>query len=173
MFTKTFYTKTKLFFNSFFPYFTKKFNDLGNAVTVESDINIFKENLKSKLKPKKYKHFSWGSKRGNTLWTQLRVGRSLLNAHGFAINLTSSDLCICSRPETVLHFVTEYFIYTEERRTLYDSLEQILPKFKSLPNKIKLDIFLNGINLNSEELDSRNCKILYIVQNFILKTKRF
>ena len=64
---KNFLYQNKTFFNFFFPYFTKKFNDLGNAVTVESDINIFKENLKSKLKPKKYKHFSWGSKRGNRL----------------------------------------------------------------------------------------------------------
>ena len=75
--------------------------------------------------------------------------------------------------ETVLHFFTECFLYTEERQILYDSMDQILPNFKKYPNKTKLQILLNGINLSSEEIDSRNGKIIFVVQNFILKTKRF
>ena len=161
------------FSKSFFPYFTKYFNKLESVVTAEIDMNIFKDNLKCKLKPRKVKHFNFGSKIGNSLWTQLRLGRSHLNANGFEINLTDSDLCQCARTESVMHFFTECFLYTEERRLLYDSLEQILPTFKSFSNKTKLDIFLNGINVFSEETDSRNSKIIYIVQNFILKTKRF
>ena len=114
-----------------------------------------------------------GSKRWNALLTQLRVGRSLLNVHSFAINLADSPLCQCARLETNLHFFTECFLYTEERRLLYDSMEQILPKFKTLSNENKLEIFLHGINLTSDETDSRNSKIIFVVQNFILKTKRF
>ena len=161
------------FSESFFPHFTKCFNKLEPKITAEHDLVAFKENLKEKIKPKKIKHYGWGSKRGNTLWTQLRVGRSFLNAHGFAINLADSDLCLCSRSESVLHFFTECFLFSEERRLLYDSMEQILPKFKDYPKKTKLEIFLHGINLNSEEIDCRNGKIIYAVQNFILKTKRF
>ena len=161
------------FSGSFFPHFTKCFNKLEPKVTAEHDLVAFKENLKVKMKPRKIRHYGWGSKRGNTLWTQLRVGRSFLNAHGFAINLSDSDLCLCSRSESVSHFFTECFLYAEERRLLYDSMEQILPKFKNYPIKTKLEILLNGINLNSEETDSRNSKIIYAVQNFILKTKRF
>ena len=52
-------------------------------------------------------------------------------------------------------------------------MEQILPKFKTFSNKVKLDILLHGINLQSEETDSRNRLIIFAVQNFILKTKRF
>ena len=67
----------------------------------------------------------------------------------------------------------ECFLYTEERRSLFDSMEQLIPNFKKIPNKSKLNILLHGINLDSEEFDSRNAKIIYSVQNFILKTKRF
>ena len=157
------------FAKSFFPHFSKCFNKLEPEITAEHDIMAFK----LKMKPKKIKHYSWGSKRGNTLWTQLRVGRSFLNAHGFAINLADSDLCLCSRSESVQHFLTECFLFTEERNLLYDSMEQILPKFKTFPKKTKIEILLHGINLNSDEIDSRNGKIIYAVQNYILKTKRF
>ena len=61
------------FSRSFFPYFSKYFNKLEPQVTAETDLAIFKDNLKVKLKPKKIKHYSWGCKRGNALWTQLRV----------------------------------------------------------------------------------------------------
>ena len=108
---------------------------------------LFQEKLKLKLKPKKHKHFSWGSKRGNALQTQLRVGRSFLNAHSFTINLADSDLCLCSRSETTTHYLTQCFLYTEERRLLYNSLEQLLPKFKTFTNKKQTEILLNGINL--------------------------
>ena len=52
-------------------------------------------------------------------------------------------------------------------------MDQILPNLKKYPNKTKLEILLNGINLSSEEIDSRNSKIIFVVQKFILKTKRF
>ena len=161
------------FTKSFFPYFSKKFNKLDPKLTAEHDLVIFKEALKKEIKPKKIRHYAWGSKHGNALWTQLRVGRSFLNAHGFAINLADSDLCLCSRSESVSHYFTECFLFTEERKILYNSLEQILPKFKNFSKKTKIEILLHGINLNAEETDSRNGKIIFAVQNFILKTKRF
>ena len=150
------------FTNSFFPYFTKLFIEQENILKNECDIKNFKDKLKDKIKPKKIKHFAWGSKRGNALWTQLRVGRSFLNAHGFAINLVDTDLCLSSRSKTVLHFYTKCFLYTEERKILYDSSEQILPKFSILPNKTKQDILLYGINLHSEGTDSRNNKLFLL-----------
>ena len=161
------------FKKSFFPHFTKLYNNLPSDLLKQHDITIFKDKLKIQFKPKKYRHFNLGSKYGNAIHTQLRVGRSLLNAHGFEINLTDSDQCLCSRSETVSHYLTDCFLYTEERRSLYDSMEQLIPKFKKLPNKSKLFILLNGINLDCDEFDSRNPKIVYIVQKFISQTKRF
>ena len=165
--------KSHKFSNSFFPYFTKLFNTLSIDIQSENDMISFKEKLKLKLKPKKHKHFSWGSKRGNALQTQLRVGRSFLNAHSFSINLADSDLCLCSRSETTTHYLTQCFLYTEERRLLFNSIEQLIPKFSTFSNKKQSEILLNGINLNADETDVRNSKIVYLVQNFIFKTKRF
>ena len=105
--------------------------------------------------------------------TQLRVGRSFLNSDGFRIGLVDSDLCLCQRSETVKHYFTECFLYTEERRELFVTLEQLIPKFKNLNLKEKLDLLLNGININSDEIDCRNSKIIFAVQKYILKTKRF
>ena len=80
---------------------------------------------------------------GNTFHTQLRVGRSLLNEHSFQLGFSDTDLCICHRTESVSHFLTQCFIYTEERRILYDTLGQIYPKFTTVNNNDKLGIILN------------------------------
>ena len=87
--------------------------------------------------------------------------------------MADSDLFLCSRSESVLHFATECFLFAEERRILYNSLDQILLKFKTYPNKTKLYMFLHGINLKSEETDSRNGKIIFLVQNLIMQVLRF
>ena len=163
----------KYFNDSFFPYFTKKYNELDDKFLKEGDLSSFKENLKTKLKPVKIRHFNFGSKKGNALHTQLRVGRTLLNSHSFQLNFSETNLCNCHRIETVSHFLLDCFIFSEERRTLFMTLDQIYPKFTSANNNDKLEILLNGINLQSEEMDCRNPRIFHAVQNFILKTKRF
>ena len=159
--------KGKPFSNSFFPSITKKWNTLDNNIKRENDIDQFKISLKNIIKPKKQKHFNFGSKRGNSLLTQLRVGRSFLNSHGYTINLTESDLCLCSRPETVSHFLNHCFLYQEERKVLYDKVTKLLPKFNTFSDKIKTDYLLHGINLHSSEPDSRNVPLTLAVQNFI------
>ena len=139
----------------------------------EGDISQFKLQLKSYVKPKKHKHFNRGSRRGNSLLTQLRVGRSNLNVHRFALGLNDTEKCLCDRPETVSHYLTTCFLYNEERHALYTKVCQILPNFISLPDKLKVKVLLEGINLHSEEPDSRNVPLALSVQNFIFQTKRF
>ena len=107
------------FSNSFFPYFTKLWNNLSNDLKCEKDILSFKTSLKTKIKHKKQKHYSRGCKRGNSLLTQLRCGWSLLNFHGFQLNFTDDDQFECSRSETVSHFLAQCFLYQPERQILY------------------------------------------------------
>ena len=161
------------FSRSFFPHFSKSWNKLENSLKSEHDISIFKQNLKVKLKPKRYKHFSRGSKRGNMLHTQLRVGRSFLNLHGFTIGLSDSPECLCHRTESVEHYLLHCFLYNEERRVLFSSAEQLIPKFANFSNKKKVDLLINGVNIDNDEIDSRNSPLFYAVQNYIFKTKRF
>ena len=116
---ESFPPKLKAFSDSFFPYFTKRWNDLPLNLKSEGDICEFKFRLKIHLKPKKQKHFSRGTKRGNSLLTQLRVGRSQLNAHKFTLGLSDTDKCVCERPETVSHYFNNCFLYQEQRHTLH------------------------------------------------------
>ena len=95
---ETFPPKLKTFSDSCFPYYTKKWNELPKDLKNEGDISQFKLQLKSYVKPKKHKHFNRGSRRGNSLLTQLRVGRSNLNVHRFALGLNDTEKCLCDRP---------------------------------------------------------------------------
>ena len=89
--------RNKLYSNSFFPAFTKKWIATTLDLRQESDINEYKMKLKNKFKPTKFRFFSRsGSKRGAALMTQLRVGRSYLNDHSFAIGLSESAACSCA-----------------------------------------------------------------------------
>ena len=170
---ETFPPKLKTFSDSFFPYFTKKWNELPDVLKREGDLNQFKILLKSHVKPKRHRHFNRGLKRGNSLLTQLRVGRSHLNVHKFSIGLSETEKCLCDRPETVSHYLTECFLYQRERHALYAKICQLLPNFITLPNRTKVKVLLEGINLHSEEPDSRNVPIALAVQRFVLQTKRF
>ena len=161
------------FSKSFFPHFTSLWNDLETNLQNEPDLNLFKQNLKSKFKPKKHKHFMKGSRRGNALLTQLRVGRSFLNYHGYSIGLTDSPACLCDRQETVEHYLLNCFLFTEERRLLLNTVEQLLPNFKNFTVKKKIDILLFGINIDIEEIDCRNVRLTLAVQKYILDTKCF
>ena len=122
----------------------------------------------------KVKHYSRGvSKYANALHTQLRVGQSYLNSHGFKINLKEDDLCLCYRSETTSHYFLDCFLYQEERESLFNKISQYLPQFKTFTKKKKLETILFGFNLTNIEPDQRNISVAFAVQNYILKTKRF
>ena len=161
------------FSNSYFPHYSKSYNNLDKSLQSEKDLIIFKDKLKVEIKPKKFKHFSKGSKIGNKFQTQIRVGRSDLNLHKFTIGLSETSACLCDRVESVEHFLLSCFLYTEERTILFSSVQQQVPTFNKLSNNKKMELLLYGINLDSEEPDCRNSRIMILVQNFIIKTKRF
>ena len=70
------------FANSYFPYFTRKWNNLPKSLK-KKNIDDFKIDLKALIKPKIYKFYSKGDTYKNSLLTPIRVGRSLLNNHSF------------------------------------------------------------------------------------------
>ena len=166
--------ENEIFAKSFFPYVTKLYNKLDPTLRNLPNIHEFKESLKLEYKDKKIKHYSRGiSKYSNSLHTQLRVDQSYLNSHGFKINLKEDDLCLCSRSETTSHYFLSCFLYQEERRVLFDKISEYLPRFQTLAKSKQLEIILFGFNLSNSESDPRNISIIFAVQNYILKTKRF
>ena len=95
------------------------------------ELSDFKEQIKKNLKAMKYKHFTKGSKIGNTLLTRIRLNKSDLNLHKLTLGLSESAECTChARKESSLHFlITECFLYAGERQTLYDLVKHYIPKF--------------------------------------------
>ena len=103
---------------------------------------------------------------------RLRVGRTYLNADSFKIGHSETDLCECGKKETVAHF----FVcakYTAQQEALHNKFNDVIPKFKNFSNAKKLEIFLYGYNLKSEEYDCRNIPLTFAVQKYVFSTKRF
>jgi hypothetical protein len=161
------------FSNSFFPFFSEMWSKLDKSLREEVDLNVFKTNLKPSFKPKRHKHFNFGSKTGNTLLCRLRLGRSFLKAHSFAINLSDSDKCLCGSIESTSHYLLDCVQFVDQRKCMYEAVVKILPNFATQTKSRKVEILLRGINLNQDNPDSRNRQLAFISQNYILNTARF
>jgi hypothetical protein len=98
---------------------------------------------------------------------------SHLNADSYKIGLSETDRCGCGQKETVAHF----FVcrnYSAQQEILHSKFNDVLPNyFKNLSNTKKLELFLFGHNLQSEEYDCRNIPLTFAVQRYVLSTKRF
>ena len=142
---------------------------------IEQNTHIFDEfkvKLKSKLKPVRFKHFSYGSRLGNKLWTRIRLGRSSLNAHGFEIQKVDSPSCLCHfKNETPMHYFLDCFLYTIERQLLLDQVGQLVTNFNQMPKYKQLNILMYGFLDN--DFYALNKEIAKHVQTYILQTKRF
>ena len=161
------------FKNSFFPYFSSCWNNLPLNAQCKN-IEDFKIYTKQEFKPPKYKHFSRGTKLGNTLLTRIRVGRSFLNEHGFTIGSNENPECLCHfRTESPQHYFLDCFLYLPERQTLFDLIEHYVPNFSNWTKKKKLNLILQGINIDNPDLLGTNTTLTKAVQNFILNTNRF
>ena len=160
--------------NSYFPFFTKTYNNIKKEVR---DLNLadFKKNLAEDMKPSKRKHYNVGHKYANTLLTSIRVGHSKLNSDTYKLGMSETNLCPnCLKPETALHFITQCPQYAEQRQTVLDQIEQhFMPRFKNLSFKRQFEILVVGFEPDNPEMKKINSKIQKITQSFILQTKRF
>ena len=130
--------------------------------------------LIKELKPSKFKHFSKGSKISNTLLTKVRLERSYLNLHSFTIGHSESPECLChAKQESSIHYLTECFLYSSERQTLFSLVEHYFPNFKQLNKNKKYEVLVKGIKPNDPDYFQTNTKISIAVQQLIFKTNRF
>ena len=167
------YTNTD-FEKSFFPYILEKWESLDPKLKMLGDMVEFKTQLSLTFKPKRYRHFRVGSKNLNSHHTQLRVGRTLLNSHQFAIGLSPTPGCLCgATSESVEHFLLDCFLYANERTTLLGKLENLTDvKLKNLSKSQLLQIMLFGESIDNPEKYHHNKQIFISVQNFLRTTKR-
>ena len=103
----------------FLPLFSKFWSKLEASIRNDFDIIYFKDKLKCTFKPRRQKHFNYGENVANSLLCWMRIGRSYLKSHGFAINLLSSDRCMCRAVDDNNHLLLFCFIFQEERSKYY------------------------------------------------------
>ena len=100
----------------------------------------------------------------------LFLNHSALNAHLFKINCKPSPLCNCGhRKETVCYFLFYCPQYAAARTKLLTSVAQVLPNFLRRSDSSKLNVLLNGSDLNT----SQSREIFAAVQLYILESNRF
>ena len=101
----------------------------------------------------------------------------MLNAHSFKIGLADTNICEnCDKntQESSLHYLIVCPHFTEQRRTLFDQVEQtFIPRFRKLTQKRQYEILVEGFDPENLELRKFNTKIMKFTQDFILSSKRF
>ena len=75
------------------------------------------------------------------------------------------------REESPSHYFIDCFLYTPEHQALFGLIEHYIPNFPNYSKQKKLDIILNGVNINNDDFISTNVSLTIAVQNFILQTK--
>ena len=126
---------------------SKLWNNL-NVSTQLMTLPDFKEQLKKEkeLKPSKIKHFSKGSKIGNTLLSRIRLDRSDIDLH------TLSYECLChAKHELWLHYLIYCFLYSGVRQTLFNMVQHYIQNFNQLNKAMKYEVLVKGIQTDNHQ----------------------
>ena len=97
----------------------------------------------------------------------------MLKSHGFAINVSPTDKCICGDFDTIENYFLNCFIFKTDRLILLGKINSIYPPFSKLSKAKQCKIVLYGINLNNLLPDPRNRSITFAVQEYVTKPTVF
>ena len=90
----------------------------------------------------------YGSRLGNKHWTRMRLGRTYLNSHGFALQKVKSPSCMCHfNNETPTHYLLDCFLYTVERQSMFDQVSQLVTNFGWLSKTKKWIFYFLGFRI--------------------------
>ena len=103
-----------------------------------------------------------GKRIGQIYHSRLRMDCSSLNHHLFSKNIIDSPLCIFGRPETTKHYLFDCNRYNNLRQKMLRSISQLCEP--------TLNALLYGVTDLSDET---NRQLFIIIQEYILRTKRF
>ena len=160
------------FCNSFFPKISTLWSNLPFNMR-NMDMFDFKIQLGLLIKPHKNKLLSIGSRFGNSIHTQLRLGRSQLNDHLFSVRLSPTTKCLCGSLETTEHLFHDCFLYDVERKVLLSELPGVLEKRIDKYSRRELtQILLYGEHSENPEKYQHNKILFRYVQKFLIQTKR-
>ena len=155
-------SRTTLYYNSFVPAVTRKWNNLPDDVKNSESLNAFKSNLnRNKVITPSYYYI--GKRHSQVIHTRLRTKSSCLNEHLYAKNIIDSPLCRCGDIESNFHFFFICSYYSAIRTKLMNDILGII-------SPVDLDTLLFG---NTCLNDDDNSKIFLCVQQYIIESKRF
>ena len=162
---------------SFFSIAAKQWDSLPADLKQTWDISEFKDGLVMILKPKKCKLYNYGSKYANSIHTQLRIGRSQLNEHLFAIGRSGTQGCLCNFPiESVEHIICDCFLYSSEREALFNYIRNtrniLSSNLETYNRKSLVSVLLYGEHPYDDQRLPYNKLLFRAVQNFLVKTRR-
>ena len=144
---------TTSFQRSFIPNTTRKWNRLPSPIREETGKSTFKRELTKLLGcPSPPPYYSYGSKIGNSLHTQIRTGTLPLNAYLYQIQKSESPVCPCGyRTENVKHFILNCPLHQNIRHVLFSNVSETLGTDCSLlPTTRLTDLLLHGTSLDPE-----------------------
>ena len=166
------YNRTSRFQKSFIPNTTRKWNTLPPNISSQQSSRAFKKEITTLLGTKHPPiYYSIGSKRGNTIHTQLRLGNSDLNAHQFQIQKSPHPHCQCGhKTETTSHFMLHCPLYAPLRQTLFKNIStELSTDFTHFTTTLQYETLIHGTHINI----SSSRRVAYLFQKYISDTKRF
>ena len=164
--------RSATFARSFIPATTKLWNDLPTEIRRESSRKLFKKELQPEGGPTKPNfYYNLGSKQGNRLHTQIRLGVSDLNEHRHKLGKIDSPECECgARKENTEHFLLHCPRFHSERSELFQCVSVALnTNFFNLSSQAKANALINGPKADNHTL----IRIAHALQRFIQLTQRF
>ena len=158
---RTIHANTNLYYNSFYPFTMRDWNNLPQEIKESSSVASFKYKLnKDTQRRAPPKIFSVGSRLGKILHARIRMACSSLNSDLYRKNIVPSPSCACGGFESAYHF---FFKWPNNNVTRERYLEALLRNHTTHE-------LLFGKDTSTDE---ENEALFIKVQDYILKSKRF
>ena len=164
--------RTSIYQRSFIPQTSQNWNSLPNAIQLCTDRKQFKRGITAlHSTPHPPLYYTLGTKLGNTLHTQLRLGMSRLNAHQYAIQKITDPACACGHnQENTNHFILDCPLSTPARTHLFrETSLHLKVDFKTLTNIMKINILLFGLKTTKASASL----VSHEFQKYLQHTNRF
>ena len=151
---------------SFFPATIREWNKLDVSTRNLDSISKFKSALKKDTQISQVpNYYSFGQRKLNIIWTQLRYSVSSLNHDLYRMNIVNDPFCRCGGVENVHHFFFECPLYEDNRTNLLNNIGWI-------PDNIQKDVNLLTCG-NSDLTYDQNIRLLRHVFVFVKESGRF
>ena len=165
-----FFTRTKSFRNSFFPYCIKEWNKFDTKIKNLRSLSTFKNAPLDFCKTEENSLFHAHNPIGVKYFNRLRLNFSQLNEHKFHQNFrdTVNPLCCCNtETETTSHYLLRCHLFSEQRTKLLENLKNL---DNTLLSHCDDEILLYGLHKFSSSV---NNKIFSLTIEFLESTKCF